>query len=196
MNGAIVSRPTPTRDGAPKLHDDQYIVFETVIGFCAIAWTMAQGDLAVTLFQLPEASPETTRRRISRYGAQSSDSPPDEIRALISRICAHLNGQLSDFKDVQLDLKGQPSFARSVYDAARRIPPGQTRTYGQLARQLRQPNAARAVGQALGNNPIPLIVPCHRIVAARGKGGGFSAHGGLKTKAHLLAIERATNDLF
>lgn len=196
MNGAMLSRPNPVRSRTQAAHHDQYLLFVTAIGPCAIAWTTAESGTLVTLFQLPETSEDATRRRISRFGARRSDAPPAEISALISRISAHLEGHLSDFNDVQLELTDQPSFARSVYDAARQIPPGQTRTYGQLARELGQPNAARAVGKALGNNPIPLIVPCHRIVAAGGKGGGFSAHGGLKTKARLLTIERATNGLF
>lgn len=196
MNGAMLSRPNPVRGSASKSHNEQYIVFGTVIGTCALAWTTTESRTPVTLFQLPEATEDATRCRISKSGAHQCDAPPAEIRALISRIGAHLEGQLSDFKDVEVDLSNVPSFARSVYMATLQIPPGQTRTYGQIAHQLGQPNAARAVGQALGNNPIPLIVPCHRVVAAASKGGGFSAHGGLKTKARLLAIERVTNDLF
>jgi O-6-methylguanine DNA methyltransferase len=196
MNGAMLSRPEPLRSSAPGNRNDQYVLFETAIGACAIAWTTPESGALVTLFQFPEATEDAILRRISRFGARRCGAPPTEIRALISRIGAHLEGRLCDFNDVQLELTDEPAFARSVYDAARKIPPGQTRTYGQIAKQLGQPNAARAVGQALGNNPIPLIVPCHRIVAATSKGGGFSAHGGLKTKARLLAIERVTNDLF
>ncbi len=196
MNGAMLSRPEPVRSSAPGNHNEQYVLFKTAIGTCAIAWTTAESRTLVTLFELPEATEDATVRRISRFGARRCDAPPTEMRALISRIGAHLEGKLYDFDDVQLKLTDEPAFARSVYDAARKIPPGQTRTYGQIAKQLGQPNAARAVGQALGNNPIPLIVPCHRVVAAASKGGGFSAHGGLKTKARLLTIERVTNDLF
>lgn len=196
MNGAMLSRPGPLRSSAPGNRNDQYVLFKTAIGTCAIAWTTAESGTLVTHIQLPEATEDATRCRISRFGARRCDAPPTEIRALISRIGAHLEGRLSDFNDVQLELTDEPAFARSVYDAARQIPPGQTCTYGQIAKQLGQPNAARAVGQALGNNPIPLIVPCHRVVAAARKGGGFSAHGGLKTKARLLTIERVTNDLF
>jgi len=110
-----------------------------------------------------------------------------------SRECACiLGGKAQDFSDVTLDLGGTGLFARRVYEAARNIPAGETRTYGEIAKALNQPAAAQAVGQALGRNPIPLIIPCHRVVAACGKAGGFSAHGGRSTKARILEIEGVT----
>ena len=90
-----------------------------------------------------------------------------------------------------------PALARRVYEVARTIPPGATLTYGEIAARLELPGAARDVGQALGRNPFPLVVPCHRVVAAGGRLGGFSARGGAATKRRLLAIEGAiAPDLF
>ena len=106
-------------------------------------------------------------------------------------MCKHFRGDVQDFRDVALDLDGAAPFARQVYEAARRIPAGQTRTYGEVAQAVGRPAAARAVGQALGKNPVALIIPCHRILAAGGKPGGFSTHGGLATKAWMLAVEGA-----
>ena len=110
-------------------------------------------------------------------------------------MCQHLKGDLQDFRDIPVDLDGVGPFVRKVCEAAREIPVGQTVTYADLARALGQPGAARAVGRALGRNPIPLIIPCHRVLAAHGKPGGFSAHGGRVTKAKLLAIEGAVVNL-
>ena len=109
----------------------------------------------------------------------------------MERIVALLHGQRDDLTDLRLDMAGVPDFHRRVYDAARRIGPGHTRSYGELAAGLGEPGAARAVGQALGANPFAVIVPCHRVLAAGGRGGGFSAPGGVDTKLRLLEIERA-----
>jgi methylated-DNA-[protein]-cysteine S-methyltransferase len=168
-----------------------YHVFDTPIGACGIAWTEA--DERVTTFQLPEASPDATAVRIAREsGGRLADSLPPVIDALINRIDRHLTGaQLDDFLDVNLDLAGVGRFEREVYAVTREIPPGRTVTYGEIAKSLGQPGAARAVGQALGRNPIALIVPCHRVLAAGQQPGGFSAHGGRSTKARLLSIEGA-----
>ena len=174
-----------------------YCIFETAIGVCGIAWREPEGDggsegIVVTGFQLPEATARATETRIARQArAEAASAPPLEIADLIGRVQRHLEGELTDFADVPVDMGGCEPFSLAVYAAAREIPTGQSRTYGALARILGQPGAAQAVGQALGNNPIPLIVPCHRIVAADGKGGGFSAHGGLKAKERLLVIEGA-----
>jgi len=174
-----------------------YCIFETAIGACGIAWREPEdgGDssaVVVTGFQLPEATRQKTEVRMARQaGAEAARVPPAAIANLIERVQRHLGGELTDFADVPVDMGGCEPFSLAVYAAARHIPTGQSRTYGALARILGQPGAAQAVGQALGNNPIPLIVPCHRIVAADGKGGGFSAHGGLKAKERLLVIEGA-----
>lgn len=117
------------------------------------------------------------------------NTPPPAVAELIKKIQAHLQGARQDFSEVMVDLGGVPSFAQQVYNATRKIPAGQTMTYGELAKAMARPGAARAVGQALGRNQIPLIIPCHRVLAAGGKAGGFSAPGGLVTKARLLALE-------
>jgi O-6-methylguanine DNA methyltransferase len=172
-----------------------YCLFETALGTCGIAWRES-GDsgalAAVTFFQLPEATAEIAESRMARKsGAIRSDAPPAGISQIIERVRKHLLGDSQDFRDVTLDLQGTGAFARMVYDAARKIPAGETTTYGAIATGLGEPGAARAVGGALGANPIPLIVPCHRVLAAGGKSGGFSAHGGRDTKARLLEIEGA-----
>ena len=165
---------------------EQHCLFDTAIGPCGVAWS-AQG---LTRVQLPEADRNATLRRLRRGSAVSSgqDLPP-EVEQTLSRIKSYLVGEKVDFAAVALDLAGVSAFHRKVYDAARRIGWGQTATYGELARLAGTPGAARAVGQALGRNPIPIIVPCHRILAAGGKVGGFSAFGGASTKERLLALE-------
>jgi len=144
------------------------------------------------LLQLPEATRQRTEARIARNSeSRQPTAPPPRIAEVIDKIRRHLQGELQDFRDVAVDLDNAPAFARQVYDAAREIPAGQTRTYGEIAKALGQPAAAQDVGQALSKNPIPLIIPCHRVAAADGKPGGFSAHGGRATKFKLLALEGA-----
>jgi methylated-DNA-[protein]-cysteine S-methyltransferase len=117
--------------------------------------------------------------------------PPPEIQRAVDAIVSHLDGEPTDLSFIPLDLDGVPDFHRRVYEVARTIPPGSTLSYGEIATRLGDPGSARAVGQALGRNPFVLVVPCHRVLAARGKTGGFSAHGGTATKLTLLAIEGA-----
>ena len=172
-----------------------YCLFDTPLGWCGIAWHQggrSAGPPAVTLLQLPEATAERTASRMARAsGAPGPSAPPTPIAGIIERLRRHLGGEAQDLRDIVVDLTGADAFARQVYDAARAIPPGQTRTYGEIAKALGQPREAQAVGQALGKNPIALIIPCHRVVAAGGKPGGFSAHGGRATKSRLQAIEGA-----
>jgi O-6-methylguanine DNA methyltransferase len=172
-----------------------YCLFETPLGSCGIAWS-DRGPSArspvVTFLQLPEATTTMTESRIARIAGARLSVPPAPIAEIIERVRKHLQGHLQDLRDIAVDLNGADLFARQVYEAAREIPPGQTRTYGELAKALGYPNDAQAVGQALGRNPIALIIPCHRIVAAGGKPGGFSAHGGRAIKARLLGTEGAT----
>lgn len=159
-----------------------FCIFQTALGKCALAW----GDSGVTAFGLPEASEAALRKRFA--GLEESE-PPVPIRRLIVRVQRHLEGNVDDFRDVQLDLGHVTPFFRAVYEAARAIPPGSTATYGEIAKRLGKPGASRAVGQALGKNPIGLIVPCHRVMASGNRPGGFSAHGGIGTKVRMLAIE-------
>jgi methylated-DNA-[protein]-cysteine S-methyltransferase len=172
-----------------------YSMFETPLGVCGIAWGEprdAGARTAVAFFQLPEESTAMTEARIARKcGARTPSAPLPEIAELIERVRKHLGGEMQDFSDVTIDWDSVDAFSRQVYEAARKIPAGRTTTYGEIAKELGQPGSARAVGQAMGSNPVPLLVPCHRVVAAGGKPGGFSAHGGRKTKARMLAIEGA-----
>lgn len=151
--------------------------FDTPIGACGIAWS----DRGITGVRLPPG----------RYPGRP-ERPPVDVRAVIDRILAVLRGGHDDLVSVELDLDAVGSFEAAVYEAARSVPSGATTTYGEVARQIGQPAAAREVGQALGRNPVPIVVPCHRVVAAGGKLGGFSAPGGTATKTRLLAIEGST----
>ena len=163
-----------------------FTVFDTAIGRCGIAWS-GRGVAGV---QLPEAREVETRARMTRRFPDAREAPPPpEVRRALDGIAALLRGEASDLSTVVLDMDHVSSFHRRVYEAARDIPPGATLTYGDIAARLGAPGAARAVGQALGRNPFAIVVPCHRVLAAGGKLGGFSANGGVATKRRLLAIE-------
>jgi methylated-DNA-[protein]-cysteine S-methyltransferase len=139
---------------------------------------------------LPDTHPEQTRARLLRLFPDASGvTPPPHVQQAIDAIVALLRGETIDLSFVTLDMDGVPEFHRRVYEVARTIPPGTTLSYGEIASRLGEPHAARAVGQALGRNPFPIVVPCHRVLAARGRTGGFSAPGGTATKLRLLAIE-------
>lgn len=165
-----------------------YSLFRTRIGVCGIAWT----SRGVSVLQLPEASSTATRARIvARSRSALASEPEGHVQEAIEDIQALLEGERRDLSHIELDYEGVPDFHRRVYVAARRVPPGEVVTYGELARRLLAPGAARAVGQALGRNPFAIIVPCHRVLASGGKVGGFSANGGATTKLRMLAIEGA-----
>jgi O-6-methylguanine DNA methyltransferase len=165
-----------------------FTLFDTAIGRCAIAWS-ERGILAV---QLPEANERHTRARLIRRFPQAHEAPPPPaVKRALEGIAALLRGEPSDLSAVALDLDGVPPFHRRVYEVARTIPPGARLSYGEVAARLGAPRSARAVGQALGRNPVAILVPCHRVLAAGGKPGGFSANGGVATKLRLLAIEAA-----
>lgn len=169
-----------------------FTMFETAIGRCGIAWT-GKGVLAV---QLPESCDADTRARlVRRCPGVPEAAPPPEVARAIDGVAALLRGEAEDLTGVAVDMEGVAPFARSVYEIARAIPPGATLTYGDIASRLGAPGAARAVGRALGENPVPIVVPCHRVVAAGGKTGGFSARGGVATKLRLLSIEGAQRSL-
>jgi methylated-DNA-[protein]-cysteine S-methyltransferase len=163
-------------------------LFDTAIGPCGIAW----GPFGIVGLQLPEADAAATAARLRRHHAALRDAAPTaDIAAAVTDIRALLTGDKRDLQHLLLDMRGVPPFHQRVYAAVRRIGPGHTRTYGDIAHSLAEPGAARAVGQALGANPFALIVPCHRILAAAAKPGGFSAGGGVATKFRLLEIEGA-----
>ena len=166
----------------------RYALFDTAIGRCGIVW----GERGIAGVQLPEAQPAATRARLRRRFPGAVDAPPaPPAREAIAGIVALLDGRVVELADLPLDMEGLPPFRRRVYAIARTIPVGATLTYGAIAALLREPGAARAVGQALGANPFPIIVPCHRVLASGGRPGGFSAHGGVSTKLRLLATEGA-----
>jgi methylated-DNA-[protein]-cysteine S-methyltransferase len=167
-----------------------YALFPTPIGHCGIAWS----EVGLTGVQLPEQDEAATRARMGRRFPQCGESiAPPQVQAAIDAVVALLGGAPTapvDLSQVLLDMDGVPPFHQRVYALARRLSPGETITYGELARQLGDPGAARAVGQALGSNPFAPVVPCHRVLAADGRAGGFSANGGVSTKLRLLLIER------
>jgi methylated-DNA-[protein]-cysteine S-methyltransferase len=168
--------------------EQHYALFDTPIGICGIEW----GSRGINGVQLPMGSDEKTRSRIrQRRGDISETAPTKEVREAIDRILKLLAGEPDDLRDIALDLEGVPEFNRGVYDIARTIPPGQTMTYGDIAKRLGGVELSRDVGQALGRNPCPIVVPCHRVLAAGQKPGGFSAKGGISTKLKMLAIEGA-----
>lgn len=166
----------------------QFAIFETAIGWAGLAW----GDAGLVGVHLPEADPDTARRGFQRRFPGSREAEmPALLRPTADGIAALMRGEKSDLAAAPLDLSRTPDFHVRVYEIARAIPPGETLTYGDIAVRLGDRLLARDVGQALGKNPWPIVVPCHRVVAAGGKLGGFSARGGARTKARLLAIEGA-----
>lgn len=168
--------------------DQAFTLFDTAIGTCAIVW----GESGIVGASLPSASDHLTAAQIAkRFPSAVAAAPTQEIAAAIGQIQALMQGEKLDLQDVRLDMTGISDFNRRVYEVARAIPPGKTMTYGEISARLNAPGTARVVGQALGANPFPPIVPCHRILASGGKAGGFSAPGGLETKMRLLNIERA-----
>jgi len=176
-----------------------YALFDTPLGSCGIAWREGTGPAApyaVAFFQLPESTLEHTASRIAKScGVTKPSAPPEQIAHIIFRVRKHLDGDIQNFRDVPVDLNSAGPFVQRVCEAARDIPMGKTVTYADLAGSFGRPSLARAVGRALGRNPIPLIIPCHRVMAAHGKPGGFSAYGGRATKAKLLALEGAVVNL-
>jgi methylated-DNA-[protein]-cysteine S-methyltransferase len=166
----------------------EFALFDTAIGQCGIAW----GAGGIVGVQLPERHEGATRARLlRRYPSARETSPPTHIQQVIDNIAGLLRGEKRDLSDAALDMEGVTQFQRSVYAVARAVPAGATLSYGEIAAQLGDRSAAREVGEAMGQNPFPLIVPCHRVLAAGGKVGGFSADGGITTKLRLLDIEGA-----
>ena len=164
-----------------------YLIFETAGGFCGIAWS----GLGITRFQLPVRSAEATERNLLRRlpGAEPGTPTPQVLEA-VAAVKRYFAGEKIDFSGFQLDLEEQDGFFKQTYAAARRVGWGQTTTYGTLAKELGVgPEAARDVGQAMARNPVPLIIPCHRVLAAGGKVGGFSAPGGSGAKIRMLELE-------
>ena len=164
-----------------------YLIFETAGGFCGIAWN----DAGITRFQLPAKSAEATERSLLRRAAGAKPgAPTPEVAEAVAAVRRYFDGKETDFSRFKLDLGAQDPFFERIYAAARRVGWGHTTTYGALARELGAgPEAAHDVGQAMATNPVALIIPCHRVLAAGGKVGGFSAPGGSAAKIRMLALE-------
>ena len=178
------------RESTTVAAEQGFALFDSPIGSCGIAWS----DRGVMGTLLPDPREAATRARLQRRypGAREAAPPPDVGRA-IEAIGALLRGQgdVAALDAIALDMARIAPFNRRVYEVARTIPPGGTLTYGEIAAKMGAPGQARDVGQALGRNPFPLVVPCHRVLAAGGKLGGFSAPGGVTTKLRLLSLEGA-----
>lgn len=166
----------------------RHALFETAIGWAGVAW----GDAGLVAVHLPERGSDTARRGfLRRFPDAMEGEAPAALAPTIAGIQALMRGDKADLSAAPLDLSRTPEFHARVYEIARAIPPGETLTYGEIAERLGDKLLARDVGQALGKNPWPIVVPCHRVTAAGGKPGGFSARGGVNTKLKLLAIEGA-----
>lgn len=166
-----------------------FALFDTAIGRCGLAW----GEAGIVGTALPGASDDQVRRRfIERFPGSVESAPPAALERVVAGIVALMAGDKPDLSDAPLDMAAVPPFHRRVYDLARRIPPGETMTYGEIALAMGEPReAARAVGEAMGRNPFPILMPCHRVLGAGGRPGGFSAPGGVETKLRMLQIEGA-----
>ena len=165
----------------------RYVIFETARGFCGIAWN----GFAIIALRLPARSADAAERLLRRRATGAAPgSPPPAVAEVVTSVQRYFAGEEADFSAVELDLNAQEPFARQIYEAARRVRWGHTTTYGALAKQLGAgPEAARDVGQAMAHNPVPLIIPCYRVLAAGNRIGGFSAPGGSAAKRHMLELE-------
>lgn len=174
--------------------NENYTFFPTAMGVCALAWN----EKGVTALSLPEKNLSSLEKKILTEarlrGKQLKKIPVEKvekkIRQWIRPICDHLEGRCSALTEIPLDFETLPPFFTKVYQTLRgQVGPGKTITYGELGKKCQCPKGARAVGQAMRKNPFPLLIPCHRVLRAGGKGGGFSAYGGLSTKEKLLSLE-------
>ena len=169
--------------GRPIFSRMEHLVFETAAGFCAIAWT----DAGIARFQLLA---HARSRRSAGWPARAPAPRPRKSPRPWPRRSAISAARTADFSHFTLDLAAQDDFFRRIYAAVRRLGWGDTTTYGALAHDLGAgPEAARDVGQAMAHNPVPLIIPCHRVLAAGNRLGGFSAPGGATAKARMLELE-------
>ncbi|MGL4323996.1 MAG: methylated-DNA--[protein]-cysteine S-methyltransferase [Beijerinckiaceae bacterium] len=167
----------------PSIH-----LYETALGWCGVIWR----DEKIIGAQLPLADRDATLRRImQRFPDAVEQAPPAWITDIAAGVVALLDGERRDFSAAPLALDDVPAFNCAVYDIVKDIPPGETLTYGAIAKMIGCIEDSRRVGQAMGDNPFPPLIPCHRVVAANGKIGGFSAFGGIETKMKLLSVEQA-----
>lgn len=161
-----------------------YHLFETAIGWIGIGWS----ERGVARLLLPQRNVDAMARKLAAIGATPAP-PPGWLQPLIAKLHLYAGGETVEFDDVPVDLEGADDFQLAIYEAARRLGFGVTTTYGGLAAAAGHPGLARETGAALGKNPVPIVVPCHRILAAGNRIGGFSAPGGSGTKERLLAME-------
>jgi len=169
------------------IQGQQWLIFPTALGHCGVAWRKE----GVTHFMLPETTADRIRQELQSSTTVSSPAKkiPVWVRALLQQIKQHMKGQLQDFSNAPVFIETATDFMNAVYTEARKIPAGSVISYAELASRLGKSGAVRAVGTALGKNPVPLIIPCHRIISASGALGGFSANGGVEAKKTLLACE-------
>lgn len=164
----------------------RYRLLDTALGPMAIGWT----DAGISRVLLPGDTQDEMRARLEKAGGTEDPTGQPEVTA---RILAYAEGANDNFADVELDLSRVPEVNRRIYDHIRGLAWGETTTYGAIARWLGDVALSRAVGAAMGANPIPLIVPCHRVLAADGRTGGFSSPGGVRAKMEMLALEKAAS---
>ena len=162
-----------------------YHLFDTAFGTCGIVWS----DAGLARLQLPESSEANTENRIKARGAARSETPPEPAREAIGKLLRYFRGEKPDFSGIAIDLRGVDGVRVRIYGELRKVGWGETVTYGELGKRIGVTGDAREVGQAMGRNPVPIIIPCHRVLAAGHKIGGFSAPGGTATKERLLALE-------
>lgn len=166
--------------------DERYCLFDTAFGLCGIVWN----DRGLTRVQLPEKDAAATRARLEKRGAVEGE-PPAAVATALAALRAYFDGAEVEFADVAVDLPaGTTDERRRIYGAARGLRWGETASYGEVAGSAGIPHGAQAVGQAMASNPLPIVIPCHRVLAAGGRLGGFSAYGGAVTKERLLVLER------
>lgn len=163
----------------------RFRVFDTALGWFAIGWT----ESGISRVLLPGEAVERMRERLSAKGVEDDAGQG----AVVARIVAYAEGAEDAFQDLTVDLAAVPELHRTIYEHIRELSWGETTTYGAIARWLGDVALSRAVGTAMGQNPIPLIVPCHRVLAADGRTGGFSSPGGVRAKMEMLALERAAS---
>jgi methylated-DNA-[protein]-cysteine S-methyltransferase len=160
-----------------------YHLFQTELGLCGIAWS----DDGITRFRLPDPDRDAAEQQLSAKA--EPQPPPAHIKAAIAQAERYFAGERIDFTGIGLDLSGVDPFRRTIYGTLRAVSWGETVTYGELAKRAGSPGTAQDVGVAMARNPVPLIIPCHRVLAAGGKLGGFSAPGRTETKQRMLALE-------
>jgi methylated-DNA-[protein]-cysteine S-methyltransferase len=163
-----------------------YCIFETDFGACGVAWS----DAGVTRIRLPGGDRAAMEVRLRKATGGEAAEPPPAIAAVTGKLKRYFAGEEVDFADAPLDHAGVPSLNAALYTEMRRLRWGETTTYGELARRMGAPGGARAVGRAMGENPTPVVIPCHRVLAAGDRLGGFSAWGGDVTKERLLVLEK------